>query len=204
MSATSGRVSPSPTSSRRCSPGRSRARRRAMRIAIASCSRRGTRLWRCTPPSTRPDGSPARRCRRSVATTHRWEPTPSIPSKGSTSRPGPSVTGSRSAPERPWRLGCSTRRAACTYCSAMRSATRARSGRRPCSPPITGWRISWPSSIVNGQQALGYTGRCSISSRSATRWRAFGWHVHEVDGHDVDALAAALSSRQTAGTAPRR
>ena len=26
----------------------------------------------------------------------------------------------------------------------------------------------------------------------AEKWRAFGWEVHEVDGHDVDALASLL------------
>jgi transketolase len=29
----------------------------------------------------------------------------------------------------------------------------------------------------------------------ADKWRAFGWRVVEVDGHDVDALATAFASR---------
>jgi transketolase len=34
----------------------------------------------------------------------------------------------------------------------------------------------------------------------ADRWRAFGWRVFEVDGHDVDALTAALSARPEPGS----
>ncbi len=38
---------------------------------------------------------------------------------------------------------------------------------------------------LNGQQALGYTERGpGPRRRCAERWRAFGWDVHEVDGHD--------------------
>ena len=37
---------------------------------------------------------------------------------------------------------------------------------------------------VNGQQALGYTRDVMDLSPLAERWRAFGWDVHEVDGHD--------------------
>ncbi len=34
----------------------------------------------------------------------------------------------------------------------------------------------------------------------AAKWRAFGWSVHEADGHDVPALLSALdSARATAG-----
>ena len=42
---------------------------------------------------------------------------------------------------------------------------------------------------VNGQQAFGYTRDVLDLSPLAARWSAFGWDVHEVDGHDVDALA---------------
>ena len=28
----------------------------------------------------------------------------------------------------------------------------------------------------------------------AAKFRAFGWHVHEIDGHDVDAIMAAFTS----------
>jgi transketolase len=42
---------------------------------------------------------------------------------------------------------------------------------------------------LNGQQALGYTKDVLDLSPMADRWRAFGWDVHEVDGHDPNALA---------------
>lgn len=44
----------------------------------------------------------------------------------------------------------------------------------------------------NGQQALGYTGDVLDQSQEAERWRAFGWDVHEVDGHDEPALRDTL------------
>ena len=37
----------------------------------------------------------------------------------------------------------------------------------------------------NGQQAVGYTKDVIDLSNSAERWRAFGWDVHEADGHDI-------------------
>ena len=45
---------------------------------------------------------------------------------------------------------------------------------------------------------------CSTSRRSSERWRAFGWDVHEVDGHDVGALADTIAGLDTeAGPAAR-
>jgi transketolase len=41
---------------------------------------------------------------------------------------------------------------------------------------------------LNGQQAFGYTEDVLSLTPMAPRWRAFGWDVHEVDGHDVAAL----------------
>jgi transketolase len=44
---------------------------------------------------------------------------------------------------------------------------------------------------VNGQQALGYTRDVLDPGPPARdRWAAFGWDVHEVDGHDPDGIAA--------------
>ena len=45
---------------------------------------------------------------------------------------------------------------------------------------------------LNGQQALGYTREVLDLSPLAERWRAFGWDVHEVDGHDSETLAQIL------------
>jgi len=50
---------------------------------------------------------------------------------------------------------------------------------------------------VNGQQALGYTREVIDLDPLAERWRAFGWDVHEVDGHDVDGLADAVEALDT-------
>jgi transketolase len=46
---------------------------------------------------------------------------------------------------------------------------------------------------VNGQQALGYTRDVMDLDPLAARWRAFGWDVHEVDGHDVEGLQATVA-----------
>ena len=56
---------------------------------------------------------------------------------------------------------------------------------------------------VNGQQALGYTHDVLDPGPSArARWEAFGWDVHEPDGHDVDQLAALLSALDTCDERP--
>lgn len=45
----------------------------------------------------------------------------------------------------------------------------------------------------NGQQALGYTRDVVDLSPLGARWAAFGWDVHEVDGHDEAGLAEAVA-----------
>ena len=45
---------------------------------------------------------------------------------------------------------------------------------------------------LNAQQALGYTEDVLRLDDMPSRWRAFGWDVHEVPGHDPDAIAAAI------------
>ncbi len=45
----------------------------------------------------------------------------------------------------------------------------------------------------NGLQIDGTTDSVMCSSPLAEKWRAFCWHVIEVDGHDVDALIAAFA-----------
>jgi transketolase len=52
----------------------------------------------------------------------------------------------------------------------------------------------------NGQQALGRTRDVLDLAPLGARWAAFGWEVAEVDGHDHEALAAALREY---GDAPR-
>ena len=54
----------------------------------------------------------------------------------------------------------------------------------------------------NGQQALGHTRQVLDLSPLGARWRAFGWDVHEVDGHDQDAIARTLESLPAGANAP--
>jgi transketolase len=36
----------------------------------------------------------------------------------------------------------------------------------------------------------------------AERWRAFGWDVHEVDGHDIETLTATIAKLDTSQGLP--
>lgn len=47
---------------------------------------------------------------------------------------------------------------------------------------------------LNGQQAFGYTKEVLDLANMADRWRSFGWDVHEVDGHDVEAMKIKIES----------
>jgi len=55
---------------------------------------------------------------------------------------------------------------------------------------------------VNGQQALGHTRDVLDLAPLGDRWRAFGWDVHEVDGHDVEALRETVSRLDTEAGPP--
>jgi transketolase len=55
---------------------------------------------------------------------------------------------------------------------------------------------------LNGQQALGYTKDVLSLEPLAARWRAFGWDVLEVDGHDVEGLQRTIASLDTGAGAP--
>jgi transketolase len=55
---------------------------------------------------------------------------------------------------------------------------------------------------LNGQQALGYTEEVLDLGSMAERWGGFGWDVHEVDGHDVDALISTIDALDTASGPP--
>jgi len=56
---------------------------------------------------------------------------------------------------------------------------------------------------LNGQQALGRTADVLSLTPMTERWRAFGWDVHDVDGHDVAALGAVLGEPTEAAGPPR-
>jgi len=55
---------------------------------------------------------------------------------------------------------------------------------------------------LNGQQALGYTHEVMDLSPLAARWRAFGWDVHEVDGHNVDEMTQTVAALDTVSGSP--
>jgi len=56
---------------------------------------------------------------------------------------------------------------------------------------------------LNGQQALGRTSEVMNLSNLAERWQAFEWRAEVVNGHDEDALAAAMNSAQPELGRPR-
>jgi transketolase len=47
---------------------------------------------------------------------------------------------------------------------------------------------------LNGQQALGYTKDVLSLEPMSSKWRAFGWDVHELDGHDVGTMVRTIES----------
>jgi transketolase len=55
---------------------------------------------------------------------------------------------------------------------------------------------------LNGQQALGYTQQVLNLSPMAERWRAFGWEVCEVNGHDVFAIKRSIHGLDTCSGPP--
>lgn len=55
---------------------------------------------------------------------------------------------------------------------------------------------------LNGQQALGYTREVLNCDSMMARWRAFGWHAQEIDGHDVGAITSAIQQLDTHDGAP--
>lgn len=52
---------------------------------------------------------------------------------------------------------------------------------------------------LNGQQALGFTADVLNTSAAPAAFRAMGWRVTEVDGHDVEALTEALDATDRTG-----
>jgi transketolase len=49
----------------------------------------------------------------------------------------------------------------------------------------------------NKQQLDGWTNDILNTDPLAVKWRAFGWHVIEIDGHDFDAILSALDEAKT-------
>ena len=190
-SATSARRSRSPTSSRRSTAAccGSTARRSGARPLRALEGPRGARAVRRAAP--RRAGSTRRRARHLLRRRQ-----PSSASTPSTSlardrlldrlaRPGPLARRRRRA----------RRPAAGLAAARVRAAERRRvqrglglgggDVRRP--PPAR--RTSSRSSTSTASRRSATPATCSTSPL-AERWRAFGWDVHEVDGHDAEALRA--------------
>jgi len=55
---------------------------------------------------------------------------------------------------------------------------------------------------LNGQQALGYTDQVLNLNPMAGHWRAFGWDVHEVDGHNVAEITEMIAGLNTTSGLP--
>ena len=193
MSATSGRVSPSPTSSRRCSPGRSRARRRR----CGSRSLRALEGARGSGAVRRPPRDPT--ALRRGAVDVRWR----RHTAGSPPRAFPRRDRLLDRVPRPRALD--RRRSGLGGPAAAIRPTGVRAAQR-CGVQrglgLGGGHVRRPSRAVESrghrrrQRTAGsrlYTGRARPRPLRE-RWSSFGWHVHEVDGHDVDALAAAFAS----------
>ena len=47
---------------------------------------------------------------------------------------------------------------------------------------------------LNGQQALGYTRDVLDLTPLPQKWQAFGWDVHEIDGHDTDQIIQTIKT----------
>jgi transketolase len=65
-------------------------------------------------------------------------------------------------------------------------------------------RLSGLTAVVdyNKIQSLDWVEKTLALEPFAGKWRAFGWEVRETDGHDHDALAAALSPPPEEGGKP--
>lgn len=55
---------------------------------------------------------------------------------------------------------------------------------------------------ANGQQAFGYTRDVLDISPLGKRWSAFGWDVHELDGHDPIVIAETINGLDTTSGPP--
>ena len=75
-----------------------------------------------------------------------------------------------------------------TCWSGTGSATRGRSGRRRWQRRISGLDNITVVVDRNGIQNDRWTHEAMNLEPLPDKWRAFGWDVHEVDGHDVGAM----------------
>ena len=59
----------------------------------------------------------------------------------------------------------------------------------------TGWTTWWPSWTTTGIQLDGFVKDIMELEPLADKWRSFGWHVIEVDGHDIAGAAKSLRAK---------
>ena len=55
---------------------------------------------------------------------------------------------------------------------------------------------------LNSQQAFGYTDDVLSLSPMREKWEAFGWNVHQVDGHNVAEIAETIQKLNTISDSP--
>ena len=78
-----------------------------------------------------------------------------------------------------------------------RDARKARSGKRPWPAPSGSWIISRLSSISTASRTTLSVDDVMPIDPLADKWRAFGWNVIEIDGHDMEQIVAALETAKT-------
>ena len=88
--------------------------------------------------------------------------------------------------------------------SATASATKVRCGRPRCAPASTGSTISPRSSITTSTNPTAAPREVQDLEPFADKWRAFGFAVREVDGHDVAELRDVLTDCRSIRASPPR
>ncbi len=90
---------------------------------------------------------------------------------------------------------------ACTACSATGRSRRARSGRRRCPRPSSARPTSRLDNLCvivdyNGIQLDDFVKKILDLEPVADKWKAFGWPVLEIDGHDIAQIDKALDQAE--------
>ena len=89
-------------------------------------------------------------------------------------------------------------------CWATANCRKAKCGKRRCAPRITSSTIFAPSSTTTSCRATIRNDAIMRLEPLAAKWRAFGWAVAEIDGHDIDADPGGVPPRRRNARAARR